>query len=227
MAIIYNNFEETYELLKDKLSWEYIDILHISVRSLEEFFKNMNLSVVGQERNPYVEDQLNPPSLVCYFYYFLYLYKRIPSQEEYMEFYYLMNSEWVNTYVGKEYHAAFQGRLSRFYPSMLRDIHFYHLLKESKRFDKVLFVLKYDLDAKVDIFIKRNGEWYGIQLRTNTRNSDKYYKKKDNRNRIHVKAKLIDIPINLNRAKSLLTKGNDIKLYSDKHIKQILNKINE
>lgn len=227
MDILYNNFDNTYKLLKNKLSWDYIDILNISVESLEEFFKNMNLNVVGRDRSPYVEDKLNPPSMVCYFYYYLYLYKRIPNQEEYINFYYLLNSEWVKNHVGKQYNSAFQGRLSRFYPSMLRDIHFYHLLKESKLFKRVLFVLEYDLDAKVDIFIESSSQWYGIQLRTNTRNSHKYYKKKNNRNMISVKATLIDIPINLNSAKYLSTKGNDIKLYSNIHIRKILNKINK
>lgn len=211
--------------MKDKLSWDYIDTLKMNVKFLENFFENINLDVVGKPRNSYVEDKLNPPSMVCYFYYFIYLHKRIPSQQEYINFYYSVNSKWINTNIGKEYNGAFKGRLCRFYPSMLRDIHFYHLLKESNLFDKVLFVLKYDLDAKVDIFIKNKIQWYGIQLRTNTRNSHKYYQKKYTRNMIKVKAELIDIPINLNSAKSLSTKGNDIKLYSKLHINTILREI--
>lgn len=37
---------------------------------------------------------------------------------------------------------------------MLRDIHLYHLIKESQLFEKVHYVLSYNLDSKIDIFVR-------------------------------------------------------------------------
>jgi hypothetical protein len=222
MEPIYNDFIKTYDLLKNQLSWNYIDVLNISVQSLEDFFRTINLDVLRKPKIDYVEDYLNPPSIVCYFYYFLYLYNRIPNQQEYINFYYITNSNWIKKHVGTQYDEAFKGRLSRFYPSMLRDIHFYHLLKESMLFNKVLYVLQYDLDSKIDIFVKTRVKWYGLQLRTKTVRSEKYYNKKYHRNMIPTKATLIDIPINLDLAKSILTKGNDLKVYSNNHLNKVL-----
>jgi hypothetical protein len=225
VALICNDFEATYKLLKDKLSWEYIDVLNFSTQYLEKNLEQLDLDVMGKLRSDYIEDMINPPSMVCYFYYYLYIHKRIPNQKEYFDFYYLTNSKWIEENIGLEYDIAFKGRLSRFFPSMIRDFHFYHLLKESERFKKVLYVLKYDLDSKVDIFLKSDLQWYGIQLRTNTSRSARYFQKKPRRNMVNMKTKLIDIPLNLKTARSIITKGNDLKLYGKDHIHKILNEI--
>lgn len=214
-----------YNILKDLKSWDYIDKMNLSVRDIEEFYQSMYLDVVGKVRDSYIEDKISMPPMVPVFYYFIYLYGGIPNQDQYIRFYKYINEKWFDTYIKNKYEDALIGRLSRFYPSMLRDFHFYHVLKESKQFNKVLFVLKYDLEGKVDIFVKSHIQWYGLQLRTKTKNSDMYYQKKPNRNAIEVKAILIDLPIQLNQAKSLYTKKNDIKLYGQEHIHMVLNNI--
>lgn len=217
--------KEIYEFLKEKKSWEFIDTLNITTEYIEKFMKKMSLSVEKREREEFLEKKMKLPSMVTYFYYFLYLHKRIPTQVEYIKFYYKMNKNWVLEQIGEEYHQALIGRLSRFYPSMMRDIHFYHLLKESNQFEKVLFTLKYDLEGKVDVFIKKDGKWYGLQLRTKTKNSHYFYGKKKDRNMIEVSAELIDMPIDLSIAKSIKTKKEDIKLYSENNITEVIEKI--
>jgi hypothetical protein len=225
MEIVFNDFDKTYDLLRDKLSWDYIDPLKFKIKTLEQFFGGIYLDVTGKPKCDFVEDKLNPPSFVCYFYYFIFLFKRVPTQQEYIGFYYSVNSFWIGKNVGSKYDEAFKGRLDRFYPSMLRDIHFYHLLKESQLFQMVLYVLEYDLDSKIDVFVKKEEQWYGIQLRTNTYRSQKYFNKKPNRNMVRLNAKLIDVPINLGSANSIPTRGDDFKIYSKVHIDRIINEI--
>lgn len=227
--LIVNDHQGVYESLKDLSSWEYIDPMGLSVADIENTYQNMTLDVMRKKKDSYIENKLHiAPSMVGYFYYFLKHYGRIPTQIEYIKFYYIANKKWVFEKVDDgNYHEAFFGRLSRFYPSMLRDIHFYHLLKESGQFEKVLFTLKYDLEAKIDIFVRKNGKWYGIQLRTKTYRSDQFYHKKKHRNAIETKATLIDLPINLQEAEELSTKKDSIKLYGSQHIQQILAYIDE
>lgn len=225
--IIVDDHRKVYQELRNKTSWEYIDPMGLRAETIEAFYQSSLLDVVGKEKDDYIENKLRiEPSMVGYFYYFLDCYQRIPTQMEFIKFYYLANKNWIAKNIGKgNYHKAFFGRLSRFYPSMLRDIHFYHVLKESKEFDKVLFSLKHDLEAKIDIFVKKNHQWYGIQLRTRTRRSNEFYEKKKNRNPIHTEAILIDLPIDLSTAKSLNTRKDSIKLYDTYHVNQVLQEI--
>lgn len=228
MTIIRNDHQLMYDTLKDKKSWDYIDTLGFRAQDIEESFMTMTLDVRNKKKDQYIENQLHiAPSMVGTFYYYLLTQKRIPSQYHYIKFYCYVHKDWVLREVGKEHYEGFIGRLSRFYPSMLRDIHFYHVLKESKKFERVLFTLKHDLEAKVDCFLRRNGKWYGIQMRTRTRRSDSFYKKKDKRSPIYVKAQLIDLPIDLTTAKSIQTKKDDIKLYDERHIRQVISCINK
>ncbi|QST02056.1 hypothetical protein IMZ31_21640 (plasmid) [Pontibacillus sp. ALD_SL1] len=217
--MIINDHQKMYESMKELKSWGYIDPIGYSSGSIEDYYRTCCLSVTKKAKDDYIENRLHiEPSMVGTFYYYMFMKKKIPNQVEYIVFYFAIHNEWVKHHVGKEYHEAFVGRLSRFYPSMLRDVHFYHVLKESDAFQKTLFVLKYDIEAKVDCFVKRKGSWYGIQLRTKTKRSNEFYEKKKFRNAMNVKAKLIDLPIDLKKARSLPTKKDSIKLYGREHV---------
>jgi len=109
----------------------------------------------------------------------------------------------------------------------LRDIHFYHVLKESEKFDNVLYNLRYDLFGKVDIFVQQHGVAYGLQLRTKTANSNKYYIKKPNRHAIPAKSVLLDLPIDLSQAKSIKTKKNWLKVYDVRKVHEVLSLIQQ
>ena len=226
-TVIIDDHQRVYQELKELRSWDYIDPIGMSVGDIEQFYQSMNLDVMRKKKDDYIEKKLHiAPSMVGYFYYFIQIYGRIPTQIEYIKFYYLANKQWVMKHIHPgNYHQAFFGRLSRFYPSMLRDIHFYHVLKESGDFEHVLFALKYDLEAKIDIFVKKEKRWYGVQLRTKTRRSNEFYEKKKDRNPLDTKAVLVDLPIDLSTAKSLQTKKDSVKLYDRTHVDQLLKEI--
>lgn len=226
-TVIVDDHQAVYEHLKELRSWDYIDPMGMTVKNIEAFYQSMTLDVMKKKKDEYVEKKLHiAPSMVGYFYYFIQIYGRIPTQIEYIKFYYLANKRWVLEKMNPgNHHEAFFGRLSRFYPSMLRDIHFYHVLKECGAFERVLFSLKYDLEAKIDIFVKKHGQWYGIQLRTKTKRSNEFYEMKKDRNPIETTAILIDLPIDLNTANSLSTQKDSLKLYGEQHIQYILSEI--
>lgn len=90
--------------------------------------------------------------------------------------------------------------------------------------------MKYDLSGKVDIFVQsKKGYWYGLQLRVSTKNSDFFYRKKPFRNAIEIPGlnRVIDMPLSLDKAKTIPTKKNDIKVYSEKDVKWLMSVIKE
>lgn len=225
--LILNNHKLVYDCLKDLSSRDFIDTMNLKVEDIEDCYNKMLLDVMRKERNDYIEKKLKiEPSFVGFFYYYIKVYKKIPSQLQFIKFYYLTNLKWIKKNISsKNLDQAFFGRLSRFYPSMLRDVHFYHVLRETGDYEDVVYNLKSDLEAKIDIFVKKNGKWYGLQLRTLTRRSNEFYQKKKFRNPIESKAILIDLPIDLNTAHSISTRKDSVKLYNTYHSDMVLEKI--
>lgn len=91
--------------------------------------------------------------------------------------------------------------------------------------------MTYDLDGKVDIFIQTyKDNWFGIQLRLDTKNSNYFAKqKKPYRNVLDLKflKKIIDLPLNLSTARSIDTKKNDLKVYSEHEFQELIKEINK
>lgn len=218
------SFEKVYEELCKKHSYEYIDTLNLNSMMIEKKYREDMLNVVGKPRNEEVERKINiKPSFVAYFYEYIRNKKEIPTQKEYITYYWLENERWIFDHLNQEQRKGLYGRLCRFYPSMLRDFHFYHLLRESNEYEKVYYNLKCDLECKADILVKKNGNWYGLQLRTKTRNSDYFYEKKKSRNVKGLNALLVDVPIDLQKAKEIRTRKNSLKLYGINELQYIRN----
>lgn len=202
----------------------------LSIEEIEKKFESSTLDVTGKRRENFVEYKLNPPSFIVIFYYYIYYYQSIPTQQQFISLYYEVNREWVEDNVKTAHLEAFNGRLCRTYPSLIRDIHFYIFLKESNKFKRVIYKMKYDLTGKVDVFVESNRKnWYGLQLRVATKNSDIFYQKKPYRNVFNIPAlkQVIDMPLNLDKAKSILTKKNELKVYGEKDVFWLSEIINE
>lgn len=214
--------DEMYEKLKKEHSYEYIDPLNLNTKKIEWIYSLCYLDVQRKPRNEDVERRIKiKPSFVGYFYNFIKDYRMIPNQQQYIEYYFQMNQQWINDTLNQEQQNGLYGRLCRFYPSMLRDFHFYHLLREIGLYEKVYYNLECDLEAKIDIFVRKNNEWYGLQLRTETKNSNYFYEEKKKRNPKIMRAKMIDVPINMNGTRELQTQKDSLKLYDIREIKYI------
>lgn len=213
--------------MKSKSDSYLNDNSHSKTTSITYFFKKIILRTESRSRSDEVEKRKNiKPSFVAFFYYYLFLHKRIPSQSQYTKFYLDLNINWVNQEFDTNSITYLLGRIARFYPSMLRDYHFYHLLKESEFFEEVRYSLEEDIFSKNDILVKRNGEWYGLQMRTLTNNSTYFYNKKENRNFKQSYVKSIDFPIHLsNEATPIQTKGEELLLYNMSHVRKAISLI--
>lgn len=221
----FSNYEEARKVMMDKSSTEYIDNLNLTIKEIEKNFRLTKLSISQVKREVSVEQKLMPPSFIIVFYAYMFENKKIPSQAEYLDYYYQMNSQWIQEKVDKTINEAFLGRLSRTYVSLVRDVHFYILLRESKWFSLVLHDIKSDLTEKVDVFVKsKKGYWYGLQLRVDTPNSQSFYEIKPTRG-VFSKVKkdwtFIDMPLNLNTAKAIITEQDLLKVYYYKELREV------
>lgn len=225
----YLDYSEILPVLGDLSSEKYIDTIDLKCSDLEELLTNSYLDVTKKAKNDKVEKFMNPPSFVVVFYYYIYVFQNVPTLEQYRSFYYEINQKWINNTVPDNLIQAFRGRIARTYPSLFRDVHFYFFLKEKSGFKRVIYKMKYDLNGKVDLFVQTySNNWFGIQLRLDTKKSNYFAKeRKPHRNAIEIPAlkSIIDLPLSLSNARSIFTKKNDLKVYSDNEYRELIKAI--
>ncbi|TFI49292.1 hypothetical protein E4O93_03420, partial [Diaphorobacter sp. DS2] len=90
--------------------------------------------------------------------------RRIPSVEEY-------ESRYIVKYSSREEDTEpIKLHANSAYKSLLTDLHFYFILKESKLFDKVVLDYIHDTAAKTDLLLKKDGQTMGLQLFSGSKN---------------------------------------------------------
>ncbi|MFP3356288.1 UvrD-helicase domain-containing protein [Planococcus sp. SIMBA_143] len=88
--------------------------------------------------------------------------ERLPSVSEFMDYYADYTLEKRNSSLAKREflrYAAFKG-----YLGLVRDLHFFLVLKESELFEDVILDEELDLYGKMDIIVRNQGTTMGIQL---------------------------------------------------------------
>lgn len=222
--MIFNDSEAVYELIKDKSAQDYIDTMGLTSEKIEEFCQNISLNVVRAVNDKSVEEESNPPLMASYFFYYLYIYQKLPSQTHFSEFYRGLNERWIRKNITESQQLGLEARLARFYASIMREFHFYHLVKESNAFEAVTYTLRHDIEYKIDVLMTKDHKHFGVQLRVDTNNSKRYADKKTNKNRGYKKidAILIDFPFQLREGKVVKTKKDSFLFYNDFYIKKLI-----
>ncbi|PEZ63325.1 hypothetical protein CN372_14025 [Bacillus anthracis] len=84
--------------------------------------------------------------------------KRLPTVDEF-------EAHYVKKYLTRPANrVALQYHTNTAYKALISELHFYFILKESGLFDDVKMSYTYDLEAKTDLLIRKNGKMLGIQL---------------------------------------------------------------
>lgn len=222
--LIFNDPEAVYELIKDESAKDYIDTMGLTTEKIEEFCQNISLNVVRGRNDKSVEEKSNPPLMASYFFYYLYVYQKLPSQTQFSEFYRGLNEQWIRKNISMEQQPGLEARLARFFASIMREFHFYHLVKESNAFEAVTYTLRQDIEYKIDVLMTKDFKDFGVQLRVDTNNSKRYADKKTNKNRGYKKtdATLIDFPFQLREGKVVETKKDNFLFYNDFYIDKLI-----
>lgn len=219
--LLLNNDRAVYALMRDKTAAEYIDTMGLTTQLIEEFCRNQELNVSARRNDREIEDKTKPPLMAGYFFYYLYCHQQVPTQKEFGEFYRKLNENWISEKVKPEHMEGLNGRLARFYASIVREFHFYHLIKESGQFEGVSYTLRQDIEHKIDVLVEKEKRKYGIQLRVMTKNSKKYADKKGGRGYRETDAILVDLPIDLDKAKRIPTLKDTFLFYDSTYIEMI------
>ena len=191
-------------------------------KEIEQSLSEYPLDVTKKPNVFIIERKMRLPLFAVDFYHFIYKNGRIPMQDEFIDYYLKCNEEYLNkVIIFEDYEKGLYGRLCRTYPSLVRDVHLFVKLRESDKFDYVDFNIEVDLFGKADILIKHHMTWYGVKLRTKTKRSAEFAAIKDSRGAVELGYVPIEMPIDLDKAFSLQTQQDSLKLYHDGSIEEI------
>jgi hypothetical protein len=143
-------------------------------------------------------------------------YRRFPTQSAFVAYYHLVHEEALKGYDK----TAVSARLLRSYPSLVREIHFFQLVKESNVFNDVSYCSYDDVESGIDFNVMLGGKEYNILCYVKTQRSLWFRKKKDFRHKNPI-MNAIEMPLDLSKGKKI---GNWI-VYDNAQVELLLNKI--
>ena len=221
--LILNNPDKIYSIIGQLPSKEYIDTLNLTAKEIENFCRESELDLSNTTKDDFVEKRCNPPLMIAHFYYYIYFNEKLPTQKEFKSFYYRLNSLWVRNKIGQRYRKGLDARLDRFYTSVMRELHYYHMVKDIENI-KIEYTLELDVEHKVDLLIDDS---YGVLLRVGTRDSLDYSLKKDDRLRWKHRQvyEHIDVPLDMRNCKQEKTKKDIFYFYSEQDVAVLKEKI--
>ena len=161
-----------------------------------------------------VEREKFPPINYAFFAY-VFGHAKVPDTVELQEIYFEMYKNAFAKMDGERIRYndrlyslfALRGRILRTYPSLVRDFHFFLLLREDGSFEEVVYSCKNDINGR-DIIIRHEGREHEVSLFIETSRS-LFFKEMKNRYRHEYGRDEIRVPLNLNRA----ARCGDFRLY--------------
>ena len=188
----------------------------LSTKEIEEQIRDYHLRFIP-DRDYRVEWEIEFPMFVDTFNPMVKENRRIPSQDEFVERYFLDNAAELSDIVSDpKLKKGLEARLRRTYPSLVRDVHIGALLRE--RGLDVSYDQNIDVCAGVDHIIRYGGLTFHIHCYVSTRAGRTGRRIKNKRHDfrgIH-----LDVEMELG-AKSAKSVG-DFYLYSDKHVDYLI-----
>lgn len=169
-------------------------------------------------RDNTVEYAPNFPNMMYTLWGFICAYRRFPSQIEYTQHFLSVHS---NTLTALDENAV-KARLLRAFPSLIREIHFYALVKESGFFQDAYYSAKLDVEDGTDLSVRCGGYEYGICCYVDTERSLEYRRRKRSRPR-NPKANSIELPLDLSSGTTI----NGWIFYNRNHVHVLLDHIIE
>lgn len=214
-----------YDNFLNKIKFNYSDAIEmISNIPYEE--GNIESKLISVE----VDNSL--PKFVYPFYEYIKFKQKIPNIQEFWNFYYKLRPEnkkyfqKTNVYIEDSLALeALKYRVSKTYPSLVREFLCILLAKESLSYYEVIYNTDLDINCGIDFLIKAD-KYYGIKLYINTNESLYYAEKKINRHNEYIfpDVEYINLPFNI-YSKDKLIIGNFF-LYSNNEIDNLMEIIN-
>nr|WP_289039326.1 hypothetical protein [uncultured Allobacillus sp.] len=227
------NINQLYNKYK-QYDFNFLDELDLDHQQIETALKYSNVTVKGLPKDNFVEYRVKFPNFVAFFVHLIYTKRRMITQEEYINEYITYYEEYLNSVLFPNKIKFLRYRLSRAFSSLVRDLHFYHVLRDSNLFDEVSFNVALDCEEKIDVLVKKNNKFFGLQLHISTKRSNAEYLKKEKNVKRGVISNVkdvhyIDLPLSpfSKDVKRITSFKDEMVYYSNLHIQQVLDIINE
>ena len=196
---------------------EYMNLIPyigFSSREIEDVIREYKLKFY-KTRNERVEWKIKFPSFVLSFYGHIFRKNKIPTQEEFFEYYVEKNKDWFDKQdFDESIMVGLKARLFRTYPSLMRDIHFSKYVYEKLETEAVVY--NHDLDVKcgIDLLITNNGEHYGLCLYTDTEIARSVRAKKISKSQKLQNVNYLEVPVDFSGSNSV----GDFFLYGNREL---------
>lgn len=201
---------------------DYSNLLDEITLSVDEILTQIGSITLNFDKviNKSIENDSKLPPFIKTFYYFILIYNKIPTQEEFWDEY--IKDDYVTDIIkDKDKKVGLKSRLFRVYPSLVRDIHFSLLLKDKSKNCDVIYNIDLDYFNGIDILIEYKKNLYGINLYVDTGRSKYYRGKKYGRHKKITNVTTIDIPVIFSED----NKHKDFFLYGEEQINLIKNNL--
>jgi len=186
---------------------------------IEEKIKNYSLDFPST-KNETAEWKTSFPMFVETFDELIEENREIPAQDLLVEEYFNRNKKEIEELADSEkVKEGLEARIRRAYPSLVRDRHFEILLEEQGL--DVVYDKEKDVKEGVDHTVKYKGNTFFVHCFTDTRRG-KYARKKKN-SRHEFEGKHIDLPLDFDD--SATKKVGEFFLYSEKHVRRLIDKM--
>ena len=176
----------------------------------------------NKTKNDFVEWHLNLPIFARPFYTYVYINNKIPTQEEFFNYYLKQNAEYFrgNSF-SQDILDKIKARVFRAMPSLVRDLYFNKYVSENIRGYNVLYNLELDVENDIDLLLYNDKHIYGINLYTDTKRAHKGRRLKEHRHKHFNNITYIDLPVEFRTS----YKVGDYFLYGRQEYNKLLNLI--
>lgn len=186
-----------------------LDKIYLTSNDIEETVRNYKLSFM-QCRNHDVEHKIQFPMFLNCFYENILINQKVLDQNDFANAYVKLNLEWIKKQnFSNDIISGLKARIFRTYPSLVRDLHFSLMLKESCQYQNVIYDIKLDTVYGIDILIKQQEKLFGVNLYTNTKNANEFRNNKLKRHLRFEDVNYIELPVSFNGS----NKCGDFYLY--------------
>ena len=152
----------------DKYS-NHLDLFNLSSKEIEDQIVSFNLTFINI-RNQKAEWGIKFPIFLNSFYKFIYNNKKLPSQDEFYNYYLANNNSWFKSNsLTDVVLTGLKARIYRTYPSLIRDLHFSKVLSEKFSDYLVIYNTNLDVIEGIDLLVIANNKNIAINLYTNTK----------------------------------------------------------
>lgn len=162
-----------------------------------------------QIRDEKVEFARGFPNMMLTLWTFIVVNRRIPTQKQFVDYFIQIHGTFCTAFNIDSVRA----RVLRTYPSIIRDLHFYSLVKESGIFKNVTYDAHKDTQRGIDLIVGLGEQEYNICCYVATRRSQEFRNEKKTHRHV-VEPNTIELPLDLNGGRDV----NGWKFFDTIHI---------